>query len=269
MNQFPRYEKFLKPRRAVRKVFLHCSASDHAHHDNPETVDQWHKQRGWSGIGYHFFISKNGAVFHGRGLDKVPAAQEGHNTGSIAICCHGKDRDKFTKAQMDALHSLCRDIDFAYDGKVTFHGHCEVANKACPVFDYKRELSLDQKGFLKPGVVTEKKLANAGSQTISSANAVQAVATATGTVSAVSAVAEAVKGPQEVIETVRVINGVASDAKTSLQLSAELISWLLPYWPLVIIALCAALVHYAHQTKKARIKDEAKIGRLADAESSV
>ncbi|WP_439604267.1 peptidoglycan recognition protein family protein [Shinella sp.] len=137
---------FTKPRRPVKRVFIHCSASDRPEHDNVATMDQWHKQRGWAGVGYHLFIRKNGVIEKGRDLEKVPAAQEGNNTGTIAICLHGLAVDKFTDAQFRSLLTLCHQINEAYGGGVTFHGHREVANKACPVFDYKAVLSLDRAG---------------------------------------------------------------------------------------------------------------------------
>ena len=136
-----------KPKRNVAKVFLHCSASDHAHHDNAETMDKWHKERGWSGIGYHYFIRKDGVIQVGRDIEKVPAAQRGHNTGSIAICVHGLDVNKFTKEQRASLTALCLTLNKLYRGGLTFHGHREVEkNKACPVFNYRLWLRLDKDG---------------------------------------------------------------------------------------------------------------------------
>lgn len=137
---------FKKPARPVTRVFVHCSASDNPAHDNVATMDAWHKARGWSGVGYHFFVRKDGMLEMGRDLAKIPAAQEGNNTGTIAICLHGLLVEKFTGAQFDTLRALCRQINAAYDKSVTFHGHCEVANKSCPVFDYRDVLRLDAKG---------------------------------------------------------------------------------------------------------------------------
>ena len=54
----------------------------------------------------------------------TPAAQKGHN-----------------------LHTLA--INKAYNGRVSFHGHCEVSLKACPVFDYREVLKLDRYGTLR------------------------------------------------------------------------------------------------------------------------
>jgi N-acetylmuramoyl-L-alanine amidase len=137
---------FLKPRRPVSRVYLHCSASDVPAHDNVATMRAWHKDRGWSDVGYHLFIRKDGTIEPGRSLEMTPAAQSGHNTGTIAICLHGLAVDKFTDAQFTALRRLCGEINDTYADEVTFHGHCEVAAKACPVFDYRKVLGLDPKG---------------------------------------------------------------------------------------------------------------------------
>lgn len=140
---------FKKPARPVNRVFIHCSASDNPAHDNVATMDAWHKARGWSGVGYHYFIRKDGMLEIGRDLAKIPAAQEGNNTGTIAICLHGLLVEKFTGPQFEALRALCRQINAAYSPLLTFHGHCEVANKTCPVFDYRDVLILDAKGHMK------------------------------------------------------------------------------------------------------------------------
>lgn len=137
---------FQKPQRKVSKVFIHCSDSDIQAHDNIKTIREWHLARGFNDVGYHYFIRKTGQIENGRPLKDVPAAQEGHNTGSIAICVSGSK--EYTKQSMEALKTLCIAINKAYNGNITFHGHCEVSSKACPVFDYKSVLKLNAGGYL-------------------------------------------------------------------------------------------------------------------------
>jgi len=140
---------FTKPKREITKVFLHCSASNRPTHDNVEVIRSWHKQRGWSDIGYHFFIRADGTIEKGRDLESKPAAQKGHNTGSIAICLHGLYPQDFTVNQYDSVYGLCQAIDLAYDDRrISFHGHCEVSVKPCPVFDYRTVLNLDNLGLM-------------------------------------------------------------------------------------------------------------------------
>jgi peptidoglycan hydrolase-like protein with peptidoglycan-binding domain len=143
---------FEKPKREITKVFLHCSASNRPNHDDVEVIRSWHKQRGWSDIGYHYFIRADGTIEKGRNIESKPAAQKGHNTGSIAICLHGLYPQDFTLSQFDSVYKLCNIIDAAYDDRrISFHGHCEVSNKPCPVFDYISVLSLDRLGIMDAG----------------------------------------------------------------------------------------------------------------------
>lgn len=132
-------------KRDVDRIFIHCSAASRPSVTASE-IDSWHKQRGWSGIGYHYFIRTDGTLEEGRDLERTPAAQRGHNRGTIAICLNGLHKEDFTEAQFKTLKALCEDLNNRLE--VTFHGHCEVSAKSCPVFDYKKVLKLDKKGRL-------------------------------------------------------------------------------------------------------------------------
>ena len=135
---------FKKPRRAIDRVFIHCSAASRKDID-AEEIDLWHRQRGWSGIGYHFFIKTDGTLEKGRDLEKTPAAQAGHNRGTIAICLNGLKLSDFTSAQFKTLNELCSEINREYSGDITFWPHNAVARKACPVFDIYKELPINPK----------------------------------------------------------------------------------------------------------------------------
>jgi len=139
---------FHRPHRSVHRVFLHCSASDRPEHDDIEVIRRWHLQRGFKDVGYHYFIRKNGELQRGRSPEMTPAAQKGHNLHTLAICLHGLRKERFSEAQFDTLRQLSLAIDEAYSGRVSFHGHCEVSPKACPVFDYRKVLKLDRYGTL-------------------------------------------------------------------------------------------------------------------------
>lgn len=137
---------FEKPKRPVKRIFIHCSASDNPGHDDISIMKKWHLDRGWSDVGYHYFIKKDGTLQHGRPLSRIPAAQAGHNTATIAICLHGLKKEKFTQDQFNTLNNLADEFDKVYGSSITYHGHKEVAAKSCPVFNYKQVLGLDSKG---------------------------------------------------------------------------------------------------------------------------
>lgn len=141
------FESFAKPKRPVTAVFLHCTASS-----NPavsaKTVNDWHLANRWACIGYHYLIRTDGVIEQGRDLERTPAAQNGYNSGTIAICVNGLKLEDFSSAQYEAVTRLCREINAAYGGRMRFRGHREVSAKACPVFDYKAVLGLDANGFM-------------------------------------------------------------------------------------------------------------------------
>ena len=143
--------EFIKPKRPVSRVFLHCTAYTHGDLKGKALLDavtSWHKARGFRTTGYHYLIDRDGLLIPTyRGLEEAPAAQEGHNTGSIAVCLDGLKQGDFNEKQFATLRELADAIDAAYGGIVHYHGHSEVANKACPVFDYKTVLNLNPKGF--------------------------------------------------------------------------------------------------------------------------
>jgi N-acetyl-anhydromuramyl-L-alanine amidase AmpD len=112
-----------------------------------EEIDRWHKANGWSGIGYHFVVDRQGDVCVGRPVEKVGAHVKGHNSNSIGICLvggHGgaatdKFEDHFTDLQRKALDKLLDDLTTKHkDAKI--RGHNEVAAKACPSFTVKEYL---------------------------------------------------------------------------------------------------------------------------------
>ena len=58
-----RYQVWLDPV-MVDGIALHHIAAKNA---SVETVHNWHLQNGWSGIGYNYYIRKDGTIYRGRG----------------------------------------------------------------------------------------------------------------------------------------------------------------------------------------------------------
>lgn len=100
------------------------------------TVHQWHIQQGWSGIGYHFLIRKNGVIERGRPMDAVGAHAYGSNRNTIGINVVGNFETALpTKAQIDAVVDLATDLCKAYrirPSSRTIIGHRDVNSTLCP-----------------------------------------------------------------------------------------------------------------------------------------
>lgn len=134
--------------RAINEIIIHCAATRPEWMKGQPTsakvkeIDRWHRANGWSGIGYHYLIDRDGTVAKGRPIGRVGAHVKGHNTGTIGVCligghgasAHDKFADHFTFPQNRALRALVNELrqDYPAISKVT--GHNEYANKGCPGF---------------------------------------------------------------------------------------------------------------------------------------
>jgi len=126
--------------REIKRFIIHCSATPPSMDIGAEEIRQWHLDRGWSDIGYHHVIRRDGIVEGGRQHETVGAHVKGHNGDSIGICVVGGvnaagDPDcNFTYRQWESLLDLMDELMREYP-ESTVHGHREFANKACPCFD--------------------------------------------------------------------------------------------------------------------------------------
>lgn len=133
-------------RQSTKYIVIHCSATRPLEDIGAREITQWHKARGWTTIGYHFVIRRNGKVEKGRDRDAVGAHVAGHNSNSLGICMVGGIADKapwgpednFTPEQWAALKKLVGDMLKFYPGaKILGHRDFPKVAKACPCFDAK------------------------------------------------------------------------------------------------------------------------------------
>lgn len=101
-----------------------------------DRIDQWHRDRGWQGIGYHFVIINDkhdeladGTVQVGRDITTTGAHTRGLNHQAIGICCVGHgDKEPLTDAQHKALIELISHLIDEY-GQINIDrviGHREI-----------------------------------------------------------------------------------------------------------------------------------------------
>lgn len=128
--------------RPIEKIIVHCSATPPHMDIGANEIQQWHIERGFSGIGYHFVIRRNGDVEIGRPVEVIGAHTRGHNSDSIGICLVGGNSDAdFTYAQYKTLVKLIEELQDVYGRHVSVHGHRDFADKACPCFNVQELLS--------------------------------------------------------------------------------------------------------------------------------
>ena len=127
--------------RIIKRAIIHCSASEHLSHDNYESIYKWHvTERGWSDIGYHYLILKNGTVVKCRPVWRKGAhcKEQGMNTDSIGICLTGNY--EFSDEQFVSLQKIIDELRWLF-GDISIHGHYEFSSKkTCPNFNPKDKI---------------------------------------------------------------------------------------------------------------------------------
>jgi len=124
----------------IEYIIIHCSATPPSMDIGAPEIDQWHRQRGWRGIGYHYVIRRDGTRESGRPETRAGAHAHGYNTKSLGICMvggideDGNPENNFTEDQWGALFQLIYELLDRYP-TAKIIGHNEVSNKACPSFD--------------------------------------------------------------------------------------------------------------------------------------
>jgi N-acetyl-anhydromuramyl-L-alanine amidase AmpD len=130
--------------RDINKIIVHCTATPEGRDVSVDTIRQWHLDRGWSDIGYHYIIDLKGNLHEGRPIERQGAHVRGYNKGSIGITYVGgvdskmKPKDTRTENQKGRLEALIMDLMDSYPNS-TLHGHNEFSSKACPSFDVQKE----------------------------------------------------------------------------------------------------------------------------------
>jgi len=115
----------------VDSIALHHMAHPSA---GPYEIDRWHKNNGWAGIGYGFWVAKNGMVYEGRGFNQN-AAVENHNSHIISIGFQGDYENvdqEMPVLQYNAGVDLIRWIMKQIPSIKVVHGHKYWNNTACP-----------------------------------------------------------------------------------------------------------------------------------------
>lgn len=141
-------------RKRTDYLVVHVTATPPSMDIGAKEINAMHKARGWSGIGYHYVIRRDGTVEKGRAENAVGAHVAGFNSVSLGVSlvggvdAAGKPQNNMTGAQFASLAGLLKTLAAKYpgarvcghrdlspdrdkDGIIEPHEHL----KACPCFD--------------------------------------------------------------------------------------------------------------------------------------
>lgn len=120
----------LTPIKTVKKLVMHHPAANWT----AERTHDFHKySRGWLGIGYNYFIEKDGTIKEGRGLNQgAHAVSYNHNTLGISFSGNFENElmtDAQVRSGIELLTYLIKKFNLTADDII---GHKEIAKTACP-----------------------------------------------------------------------------------------------------------------------------------------
>jgi hypothetical protein len=100
-------------------------------------IHSWHIGNGWTGIGYHYYVKKDGRIFRGRPEKAQGSHCPGVNKCSIAISAEGNFMtEQMNEIQKQSIVALCKDICKRY-GFEEIKGHKDVPYSTdCPGINY-------------------------------------------------------------------------------------------------------------------------------------
>ena len=148
--------------REINLIVYHCTATKASQDIDVNDIRRMHLRRGWSDIGYHLLIKRNGEIQFGREFDKIGAHVRGFNRNSIGVVYVGGVRedgrtpeDNRTEEQKKSLKVVYEFFKLMYpeaehlghrDLSPDLNGDGEITRgewlKACPCFSVKEFFNL-------------------------------------------------------------------------------------------------------------------------------
>lgn len=148
--------KLTSSRRRIDMIVVHCTATPEGRDMTVEEIRRIHmRDNGWSDIGYHYVIYRDGTIHGGRPVDLIGAHASGYNAHSIGVVYVGgltaegsMPKDTRTTAQRKSLQELLKALCKLYP-KAKIVGHRELSKdrngdgqitpdewqKQCPCFE--------------------------------------------------------------------------------------------------------------------------------------
>lgn len=136
----------MKPMKEVLYIVVHCSATRISQRLGVEDIDRIHRARGWTMIGYHWYVERDGEIREGRKEQYAGAHVRHYNEHAIGVCYEGgldergRPTDTRTPEQKASLWYLLKDLKESYpQAKIVGHRDFPNVQKECPCFDAQTE----------------------------------------------------------------------------------------------------------------------------------
>ena len=138
-----RFRKILFPRlRKTKYVVVHHVARRGRY--SVQTIHQWHLNKKWAGIGYHYYVRKDGEIYQGRPRNRKGAHVNDkihrYNSESIGVCFEGDfNTEEMGEKQLEASIMLLCVLSLGY-GNIEICRHKDLDKKtSCPDKNFPME----------------------------------------------------------------------------------------------------------------------------------
>lgn len=130
-------------------IILHHRAGD----GDVQSIHSQHIKQGWAGIGYHFYVRKDGSVYRGRPLNAAgahcAASCVNYNFVSVGVCFEGNfENETMSDLQLTAGIEIVEYLKEVYpDAEVK--AHRDFMGTSCPGVNFPMDK-------MKSGITTKK-----------------------------------------------------------------------------------------------------------------
>ena len=137
-KRFFGFSEYVTRPATARIVIHHTAIADMAKGGTAAQVHAMHKQNGWAGIGYHYFIRPDGMIEQGRQPERVGAHSWQNNQNTVGVCLAGDfDKGRPTREQMESVKELtawlCRKYQLKPGKRGVIVGHRDLNDDtSCP-----------------------------------------------------------------------------------------------------------------------------------------
>ena len=131
--------------RTITLIIVHCSAVKPWQQSGVKDIDNWHRDKGWKGCGYHYVVRRDGSIEKARPVEEVGAHCVNHNRHSIGVCyegglnAKGQEDDTRTEVQKRAMRELLQQLHARFPRAVIAGHNVFNPGKRCPCFNAAAE----------------------------------------------------------------------------------------------------------------------------------
>ena len=110
-------------RETTDTIVIHCTQTPPGMDVDVDKVTQWHKDRGFDTIGYHYLIKRDGTLQEGRQQDEVGAHAVAVNGNSVGVAMVGGVKlngEQMYSQSLQDIEKLEEEIRGTYETPVTY-----------------------------------------------------------------------------------------------------------------------------------------------------